>query len=133
MLDLVKELREDAAFAEGGEFPEDACRWAITMRQAADEIERLRAEHDKLREFIMSGKQRAEEREACAKIAETVTVEMCDAIDGINMYGVAPPNGITVNGKPVQTDESMLKFQMISSQAAQLTAAQIIASRIRDR
>ena len=36
------ELREDADVAEGGEFPEDACRWAITMRDAADEIERLR-------------------------------------------------------------------------------------------
>ena len=36
------ELREDADVADGGEFPEDACRWAITMRDAADEIERLR-------------------------------------------------------------------------------------------
>ena len=36
------ELREDADVAEGGGYPEDACRWAITMRDAADEIERLR-------------------------------------------------------------------------------------------
>ena len=35
------ELREEADVAEGGEYPEDACRWAITMRDAADEIERL--------------------------------------------------------------------------------------------
>ena len=40
--DLVAELREDARIADTNEFPEDACRWAITMREAADEIERLR-------------------------------------------------------------------------------------------
>jgi hypothetical protein len=40
--DIVEQLRSDAAVAEQGEYPEDGCRWAITMRQAADEIERLR-------------------------------------------------------------------------------------------
>jgi hypothetical protein len=42
--DIVAELREDAKTADGGEYPEDACRWAITMRAAADEIAQLRAD-----------------------------------------------------------------------------------------
>jgi hypothetical protein len=53
--DIVAELREDAKTADGGEYPEDGCRWAITMRAAADEIERLRTEVMVLRHYGNKG------------------------------------------------------------------------------
>lgn len=51
--DIVRELREDAKIADAGDHPEDGCRWAITMRCAADEIERLRHEVSRYREAAL--------------------------------------------------------------------------------
>jgi hypothetical protein len=50
MSGLADELRQDAEDAESGEYPEDACRWAITMRNAADHIEALEKELSDLKD-----------------------------------------------------------------------------------
>jgi len=77
MDDIVATLRVEAAVADSGDYPEDAYQWAITMRSAADKIERLLRDYLDPRPRMRCG--------AEGKIC------MCEAMIGRDRVGLGCP------------------------------------------